>query len=179
MAALERSGLKFQAQFIGALPRSMKFCMRWSAGNLGIFLPVLVACRIAEIVGMELRHHVHRRRGHVFSNPFHDQCEAAERAQREAAEKAEREAARKVEREAAKEAKREAARVAKMEASAQAKREAAEKVEVEREAAERAEREAAEQGIREVGELAKSEVTAKPESGISDGPSFTDGIRRK
>jgi hypothetical protein len=65
------------------------------------------------------------------------------------------------------------------EASAQAKREAAEKVEAEREAAERAEREAAEQVIREVGEPAKSEVTAKPESGISDGPSFTDGIRRK
>jgi hypothetical protein len=57
-----------------------------------------------------------------------------------------------------------------MEASAQAKREAAEKVEAEREAAER---------IREVGEPAKSEVAAKPESGISDGPSFTDGIRRK
>src|SRR6516164_6129543 len=33
--------------------------------------------------------------------------------------------------------------------------------------------------IREVGEPAKSEVAAKPESGISDGPSFTDGIRRK
>jgi hypothetical protein len=47
------------------------------------------------------------------------------------------------------------------------------------EAAERAEREAAEQVIREVGEPAKSEVAAKPESGISDGPSFTDGIRRK
>ena len=46
-----------------------------------------------------------------------------------------------------------------MEASAQTKREAAEKVEAEREA--------------------KSEVAAKPESGISDGPSFTDGIRRK
>ena len=58
-----------------------------------------------------------------------------------------------------------------MEASAQAKREAAEKVE--------AEREAAEQVIREVGEPAKSEVAAKPESGISDGPSVTDGIRRK
>jgi hypothetical protein len=60
-----------------------------------------------------------------------------------------------------------------MEASAQAKREAADKVEAEREAAERAERN------REVGEPAKSEVAAKPESGISDGPSFTDGIRRK
>jgi hypothetical protein len=66
-----------------------------------------------------------------------------------------------------------------MEASAQAKREAAEKVEPEREAAERAEREAAEQVIRGVGEPAKSEVAAKPESGISDGPSFTDGIRQK
>src|SRR5215469_6057660 len=37
----------------------------------------------------------------------------------------------------------------------------------------------AEQIIREVSEPAKSEVAAKPESGISDGPSFTDGIRRK
>src|SRR5215469_16283500 len=37
----------------------------------------------------------------------------------------------------------------------------------------------AEQVIREVGEPAKSEVAAKPESGNSDGPSFTDGIRRK
>jgi hypothetical protein len=57
-----------------------------------------------------------------------------------------------------------------MEASAQAKREAAEKVEAEREA-ERAER--------EVAEPAKSEVAAKPGSGISDGPSFTGGIRQK
>src|ERR1700751_6146887 len=31
--------------------------------------------------------------------------------------------------------------------------------------------------IREVGEPAKSEVATKPESSISDGPSFTDGIR--
>ena len=54
-----------------------------------------------------------------------------------------------------------------MEASAQAKREAAEKIEAEREAAERARP----PKIREVGEPAKSEVAAKPESGISDGPS--------
>ena len=106
-------------------------------------------------------------------------CSLSARIADEAAEKAEREAARKVERESAKKAKREAARVAKMEASAQAKRETAEKVEAEREAAERAEREVAEQVIREVGEPAKSEVAAKPESGISNGPSFTDGIRRK
>ena len=66
-----------------------------------------------------------------------------------------------------------------MEASAQAKREPAEKVEPEREAAERAEREAAEQVIREVREPPKSEVAGKAESGISDGPSFTDGIRQK
>jgi hypothetical protein len=64
-----------------------------------------------------------------------------------------------------------------MEASAQAKREAAEKVEAEREAAERAERGTAENPG--VGEPAKSEVAAKPDSGISDGPSFADGIRRK
>src|SRR5436189_253000 len=70
-------------------------------------------------------------------------------------------------------------RVAKMEASAQTKREAAEKVEADHEAAERAEREAAEQVIREVDEPAKGEVAAKPESGVSDGPSFTDGIRPK
>src|SRR5262245_22995323 len=68
IAALERSGLKFQGQFVSALPRCMKFCMRRSARDFGIFLTILVARRIAEIVGMKLRHHVHRRCGHVFSN---------------------------------------------------------------------------------------------------------------
>src|SRR4029077_18105293 len=51
--------------------------MRWSACNLGIFLGVLVARGIAEIVGMELRHHVHRRCGHVLSNPFQHRIGAA------------------------------------------------------------------------------------------------------
>ena len=61
-----------------------------------------------------------------------------------------------------------------MEASAQAKREAAEKVEAQRNAPKRAERDATKQVIR-VGEPAKSEIAAKPESGISDGPSSSDG----
>jgi hypothetical protein len=50
--ALERSGLKFQAQFARALPRSMKFCMRWSACDLGIFLPVLVGSAIHSSTGV-------------------------------------------------------------------------------------------------------------------------------
>src|SRR4029077_5484488 len=75
--APERGSLEFQAQFAGALPRIMKLCARWSTSDLGIFLPVLVARRIAEIVGMELYHHVHRRRRHVFSNPFQRRIGAA------------------------------------------------------------------------------------------------------
>jgi hypothetical protein len=97
---------------------------------------------------------------------------------REAAQKAERESARKVEREAAKEAKREAARIAKIEAAAEAKRQAAEKFEAEREALN--EQNAGPPNRNPgVSEPAESEVAAKPESGNSDGPSFTDGIRRK
>jgi hypothetical protein len=46
--------------------------MRWSVCNLGIFLGVLVARRIAE-----MRHHVHRRCGHVLSNPFQHRIGAA------------------------------------------------------------------------------------------------------
>ena len=53
ITALERRGLEFQSQFARALPRNMKLGARWSTSDLGISLPVLVARRIAEIVGME------------------------------------------------------------------------------------------------------------------------------
>jgi hypothetical protein len=49
---LERGGLEFQPQFVGAVPRSMKLSIRWPARNLGVFLPILVARLIAEIVRM-------------------------------------------------------------------------------------------------------------------------------
>src|SRR5215831_1923106 len=48
--ALERRALEFQAQFAGAAPGGIEFRVRRPAGNLGVFVSVLGARRIAEIV---------------------------------------------------------------------------------------------------------------------------------
>src|SRR5437773_944028 len=59
--ALESGGLELEAQFARTAPGTIKLRVRRAAGDLCVFVPVLGTRRIAEIVGMELRHHIHRR----------------------------------------------------------------------------------------------------------------------
>src|SRR6516162_3890382 len=70
MVAVERSGLELQAQFASAAPRTLQLRARRLAGDFRISVPILGTRGIAEIVGMELLHHVHGRRRHARGNPF-------------------------------------------------------------------------------------------------------------
>src|SRR5919109_5124329 len=69
-AALERGGFEGEAEFGGAPPGATELAASRPARDLRVFVAVLAAGRITEIIGMELCHHVERRSRHVLGNPF-------------------------------------------------------------------------------------------------------------
>src|SRR5262245_53897354 len=69
-AALEGRGFEVEAEVTGMAPGVFQFAPRRTASDLRILGPIFGARRIAEIVGMELRHDVHRRGGDLLGDPF-------------------------------------------------------------------------------------------------------------
>ena len=76
-APLEGRGLKLQAQFGRATPGVKELRVGGSASNFSVLVPILRARGVAEVVGMELGHHVDRRLRHVLGNPFENRIRAA------------------------------------------------------------------------------------------------------
>jgi hypothetical protein len=58
-------------------PGIIELRSRRRAGDFRVFVPVFGAHRITEIVGMELRHHIHRRSRHALGNPIQYRIRAA------------------------------------------------------------------------------------------------------
>src|SRR5262245_55204137 len=75
--ALERCGFEVQSQFLGGAPGVQQLASAGPAGDLGVLDAIVGAGRIAEIIGMELRHDVHRRGWHVAGDPVQHRTGAA------------------------------------------------------------------------------------------------------
>ena len=74
IAAFERGGFKIEPQFARTAPGIVELRLCRLAGNFRVFVSILGARWIAEIVGVELRHHIHRRLRATLGDPFQNRA---------------------------------------------------------------------------------------------------------
>jgi hypothetical protein len=68
-ATIEGRGLEPGAQLAGVAPGLVQLCARRPTSNLRISVSVFRTRRVAEVIRMELRHDIHRRRRRMLGDP--------------------------------------------------------------------------------------------------------------